>query len=67
MLAEKLGYEFVDADGLHPQENVDKMTRGQPLTDEDRKPWLEICNKVMRQCVRVKEKRQKKKGEWSRK
>jgi gluconokinase len=39
-LAERLGWPFVDADDLHPASNVDKMTAGVPLTDEDRLPWL---------------------------
>lgn len=40
-LAAALGWSFVDADDLHPRANVDKMRRGEPLTDEDRAPWLE--------------------------
>ena len=40
MLARDLGCDFRDADDLHPQENRDKMHRGIPLTDEDRRPWL---------------------------
>lgn len=40
-LAQRLGIEFVDGDGLHPPENVAKMTRGIPLDDADRMPWLE--------------------------
>ena len=32
---------FIDGDDLHPKANVDKMASGQPLTDEDRDPWLE--------------------------
>jgi gluconokinase len=40
MLAAALGCEFLDGDSLHPQANVEKMTRGVPLTDADRAPWL---------------------------
>jgi carbohydrate kinase (thermoresistant glucokinase family) len=40
LLAEQLGVPFIDADDLHPLTNVDKMTQGQPLTDDDRWPWL---------------------------
>jgi gluconokinase len=40
VLAEGLGWTFVDADDFHPAANVDKMRRGVPLTDEDRRPWL---------------------------
>jgi len=40
-LAEARGVPFLDADDLHPEANVAKMTAGIPLTDEDRGPWLE--------------------------
>jgi carbohydrate kinase (thermoresistant glucokinase family) len=36
-----LGWSFYDADDYHPKENVAKMNSGVPLTDADRKPWLE--------------------------
>lgn len=39
-LAAATGYDFVDADDLHPAANVAKMRGGTPLTDEDRWPWL---------------------------
>lgn len=41
-LARKFGSDglFIDADDFHPQKNKDKMASGQPLTDEDRIPWL---------------------------
>lgn len=32
--------EFLDGDDLHPKENIEKMSRGLPLDDEDRAPWL---------------------------
>lgn len=41
LLAERLRWEFVDADRFHPPSNVDKMRSGIPLTDEDRGPWLD--------------------------
>ena len=40
-LAGRLRVPFEDADDLHPRENVEKMTRGEPLDDQDRWPWLE--------------------------
>ncbi|GLY70092.1 gluconokinase [Amycolatopsis taiwanensis] len=40
LLAGRLGWDFEEGDDLHPPENVAKMAAGQPLTDEDRKPWL---------------------------
>lgn len=39
-LAQHLGWQFYDADGFHPAENVAKMANGTPLTDSDRAPWL---------------------------
>jgi gluconokinase len=40
-LAQRLRVPFADADDFHPQSNIDKMSAGQALTDEDRHPWLE--------------------------
>ncbi|GAA0262364.1 gluconokinase [Cryptosporangium japonicum] len=40
LLSERLGVDFAEGDDLHPQANIDKMTAGHPLTDEDRWPWL---------------------------
>lgn len=39
-LADKLNVPFFDADDFHTEENVAKMSRGIPLNDEDRMPWL---------------------------
>jgi 6-phosphogluconolactonase len=41
MLALRLGWIYEDADWFHPHSNVEKMHSGQPLTDEDRWPWLQ--------------------------
>ena len=41
MLAEQLGWAFVEGDDLHSRANVEKMRRGEPLTDADRLPWLQ--------------------------
>ncbi len=40
-LALRLGWEFGEGDALHPPANIAKMAAGTPLTDEDRRPWLE--------------------------
>jgi gluconokinase len=40
-LARRLGVPFADADAFHPQANIAKMAAGTPLTDDDRRPWLE--------------------------
>jgi carbohydrate kinase (thermoresistant glucokinase family) len=41
LLSERLDWPFMEGDSLHPEANVAKMAAGQPLTDEDRWPWLE--------------------------
>ena len=41
-IARRLHLPFVDADDLHPAENVAKMSQGIPLTDADRMPWLDM-------------------------
>jgi gluconokinase len=48
LLAQRLGCEFLDGDDFHPPENVAKMSSGVPLTDEDRRPWLELLNGKLR-------------------
>jgi gluconokinase len=40
MLATRLGVPFFEGDDYHTPENVAKMADGQPLTDDDRRPWL---------------------------
>lgn len=44
LLAKKLDLPFFDGDDFHSTENVKKMASGVPLTDEDRKGWLEVLN-----------------------
>jgi gluconokinase len=39
-LAQKLGWDYFDADDFHPLENIAKMRAGIPLDDSDRAPWL---------------------------
>jgi gluconokinase len=41
ILAERLGWEFRDADAFHPPANVTRMSKGIPLTDAERWPWLD--------------------------
>ena len=50
-LAERLGWSYEDGDKFHPASNVAKMSAGQPLTDEDRWPWLRaIADEIERVC-----------------
>lgn len=41
LLASALDLPFYDADDFHPATNIEKMRRGQPLDEADRRPWLE--------------------------
>jgi gluconokinase len=40
-LAEATGWTLTEGDEHHPPANIDKMASGTPLTDEDRRPWLQ--------------------------
>ncbi len=40
-LHDALGWPVAEADDFHPEANIAKMSRGAPLTDADRRPWLE--------------------------
>jgi hypothetical protein len=42
---------YFDADDFHSAANKAKMSGGQPLTDADRKPWLEAMRDAMRVCT----------------
>jgi gluconokinase len=46
-LAKYLGWEFYDADGFHPAENIAKMANGIPLDDADRAPWLASLHELI--------------------
>lgn len=41
-IAQRFRVPFEDADDLHPSANIAKMSRGEPLDDNDRYPWLEL-------------------------
>ena len=47
LLAERLGAGLVEGDDLHPPANVAKMRAGEPLDDQDRRPWLEALARVI--------------------
>jgi len=48
LLAKRAGATFADADDYHPAANKEKMAAGHPLNDEDRQPWLETLNQLLR-------------------
>ncbi|MGH9550337.1 MAG: gluconokinase [Terriglobales bacterium] len=47
LLAQRLGWEFVDADSFHSPANVEKIRLGIPLDDADRAPWLRSLREAM--------------------
>lgn len=50
-LAGDLGWTFYEGDDFHPPANVDRMSRGIPLTGEDRGPWLSALRSLIDGCV----------------
>jgi len=48
-LAARLDCPFYDGDDFHPPQNVAKMSRGVPLSDADREPWLDQLHNLIRQ------------------
>ena len=53
-LALREGLPFLDADDYHPKTNIDKMSAGVPLTDQDRWPWLSVFGDAMREAAKEK-------------
>ena len=51
LLASRMHAVFADADSYHSAANKAKMTSGQPLTDQDRIPWLERLNLLMAEWI----------------
>lgn len=47
LLAERLGMTFIEGDSLHPPRNIAKMSAGEPLDDDDRRPWLEALASLL--------------------
>ncbi len=54
LLAEALDCSFLEGDAFHAPEAVDKMRAGQPLTDEDRWPWLDRLGAAAAEAVSEK-------------
>lgn len=46
-IVDRLGGVYLEGDELHPMSNIKKMSNGEPLTDEDRWPWLKIIAQKM--------------------
>ncbi|NGO13618.1 gluconokinase [Streptomyces sp. HC44] len=45
LLADRLGVPYAEGDDFHPEANIAKMSAGTPLTDEDRRPWLDAIGR----------------------
>ncbi|MDY6805868.1 MAG: gluconokinase [Cyanobacteriota bacterium] len=52
LLAKSLNWDFKDADSFHPEANVEKMSRGTPLEDADRLPWLLVLQRAIDEWLR---------------
>jgi gluconokinase len=50
-LALELGWRFLEGDDFHSPENIQKLKQGEPLNDEDRKPWLEAIREAIRAAL----------------
>ena len=46
-LADRIGATYIEGDSLHPLSNIAKMSTGNPLTDDDRAPWLERVGETL--------------------
>jgi gluconokinase len=55
LLAARLQCTFLDGDSFHPPANIEKMSHGIPLTDEDRAPWLAAIHARIVDAVRADE------------
>ena len=51
LLAQELGCQFYDADDFHSNDNIEKMRRGIPLTEQDREPWLARLHELVGRCL----------------
>ena len=51
LLSEKLSIPFFDGDDYHPQANILKMSNSEPLTNEDRAPWLLRLNELAKKQI----------------
>ena len=49
-VATELRARYFEGDDLHPRANIEKMSRGIPLNDEDREPWLRMVGETLAQA-----------------
>ncbi len=46
--SQRIGASFLEGDEFHPTDNINKMSRGEALTDDDRWPWLDMFAAAMK-------------------
>src|SRR3954447_10852460 len=51
LLANELGWHFYEADDFHSRANIEKMHRGVPLTDQDRRSWLDRLREQIKRSL----------------
>jgi gluconokinase len=51
LLATELQWKFSEGDDFHPLVNVEKLRRGEPLSDQDRLPWLTAIRDTIRSAI----------------
>ncbi|MBK6264820.1 NADP-dependent phosphogluconate dehydrogenase [Marivirga sp. S37H4] len=54
LLSERLSIPYFDGDAFHPKENIEKMTSGHPLNDNDRLGWLKSLNTLAKEQQEIK-------------
>jgi len=61
-VASRLGFPFIDGDDHHPKSNIEKMSRGEALNDQDRLPWLSNLREI---SIRMLEEETRRKSDQS--
>jgi len=51
LLARQIGWSFFEGDDFHSAGNIEKLRRGEPLNDEDRRPWLHAIREVIHEAI----------------
>lgn len=46
-LSEELDCPFLEGDDFHPSANIEKMSGGTPLTNEDRRAWIKAMSRAV--------------------
>jgi gluconokinase len=51
LLSRELDWKYYDGDDFHSPANIEKMSNGIPLTDDDRRPWLATLRNLIGDCL----------------